>query len=128
MTHSPTREPVEVEKRRKLTKREKAEVCLRQRGRCALCEEKLSVEIDFDHVIPLALGGKQTLDNFEALCRDCHKDKTRLDRWQIAKAERQAGRKGQSARREKNGPRLQSRGFDTRFRKKMNGEVEVRDE
>lgn len=123
------REPVVVEKRRYLTPKQKAQLCLDQSGKCALCADKLREgTIEYDHRIPLALGGSQEMDNWDALCTPCHKDKTKLDRWDIAKAERMGGGRGsQTARRERNGSRLQSRGFDRRFTKKMDGTVVPRE-
>lgn len=35
--------------------------------------------MDVDHVQPLALGGEDTDGNVQALCRPCHKLKTRED-------------------------------------------------
>ncbi len=31
---------------------------------------------DMDHIVPLAEGGEDTLDNLQALCQPCHKEKT----------------------------------------------------
>lgn len=31
---------------------------------------------DVDHIIELAAGGTNTIDNVQPLCRDCHKAKT----------------------------------------------------
>ena len=71
---------------------------------------------DADHEIPNAWEpGKPT----QLLCKPCHKAKTKADAKRIAKAERQAGRKGQAARRKKNGPQLKSRGFDKTKTKKL---------
>ena len=49
-------------------------------GRCEWCWEDFPPsDIDVDHVIPLALGGEDTDGNVQALCRPCHKAKTRTD-------------------------------------------------
>lgn len=41
------------------------------------CGEKLKKgEIDFDHHLPLHLGGKDTVDNLRAVRKECHKEKT----------------------------------------------------
>ncbi|MBT3297920.1 HNH endonuclease [archaeon] len=40
---------------------------------------------DFDHIKPLALGGKNVLNNLQALCPGCHRFKTREDRYNISK-------------------------------------------
>lgn len=57
---------------------------------------------EFEHRIPVALGGDNTLENIWLACRACHREKTsNEDMPRIAKAERQAGRKGQYARRKR---------------------------
>lgn len=67
---------------------------------CAACGLKRPLgRMDADHELAVALGeaGKPT----RLLCKPCHVSKTARDVAMIAKAERQAGRKGQWARREK---------------------------
>ena len=59
-----------------------------QGGRCLACGATLS-KMEFDHVIPLGLGGSNSPDNWAALCPGCHRSKTRADLKQIAKAKRQ---------------------------------------
>lgn len=79
---------------------------------------------EFDHGLPVALGGKSNLANCFHLCADCHRKKSALDVKMIAKSDRQGGRSGQWARRMKRGFGLiQGRGFDTRFKRKMDGKV-----
>jgi 5-methylcytosine-specific restriction protein A len=47
---------------------------------CARCGFAfLASAIDIDHVLPLARGGEDTPGNVQALCRPCHKAKTRTD-------------------------------------------------
>lgn len=87
-------------------------------------ESLLAGRTEFDHIIPVELGGSNDADNLQALTAAAHRRKTDADIARIAKAERQGGRKGQWARRIKNGPQIQSRGFDKTLRKKFNGEVE----
>ena len=58
--------------------------------------------IEFDHVEARAFGGRTSIENGRALCGhpfECHKTKTAADLATLAKAERQAGRTGQFARR-----------------------------
>jgi 5-methylcytosine-specific restriction endonuclease McrA len=38
-----------------------------------------TVDLELDHVKPLSLGGDDSLDNLQLLCRVCHLDKTRRD-------------------------------------------------
>jgi len=89
------------------------------------------VGVDLDHTIPVAIGGKNTADNIKLLCREHHDAKTKLDVKMIAKADRQGVRSGQQKRRKEKtitrSPKIQSRGFDKKLKKKMNGEVIRRD-
>ena len=84
--------------------------------------------IDVDHKKPLWQGGTNTLDNAQLLCKKHHAAKTAREAPERAKADRQSGRKGQYARRQRAKAEgrhkgIQSRGFDKRFKRKMNGEV-----
>jgi hypothetical protein len=117
-------------RRRKFTPAQKAFVIQRQHGRC----DETGVEfmegdaIEFDHRIPLALGGEDTLENLRAVLAVAHARKTKGDIWQIAKMKRQRGDTGQRARRarrkaEGKGPLMQGRGFDKTKTRKMSGLV-----
>lgn len=45
---------------------------------------------EVDHIVPVALGGDPVgFDNHQVLCYDCHKDKTKVDIGDIAKARRE---------------------------------------
>lgn len=46
---------------------------------CVVCERAGFVELatEVDHIIPLAQGGSNDYANLQALCSDCHADKTR---------------------------------------------------
>lgn len=61
-------------------------------GRCEACSAKITAGAEYDHVLPVALGGESTLDNCQVLCRACHAAKTAGDVKQIRKADRQARR------------------------------------
>lgn len=87
---------------------------------------------ELEHRIPVALGGENTVENLWLACVECHREKTSAeDMPRIAKAKRQAGEKGQHARRNKakaagTHKAIQGRGFDKRFKKKFDGTVELR--
>lgn len=61
----PRRAPISEEVRRQVFRRDG--------GRCAACgSEEL---LQFDHVIPVALGGASTAENLQLLCAPCNRDK-----------------------------------------------------
>jgi 5-methylcytosine-specific restriction endonuclease McrA len=48
-------------------------VFARDGGRCAECGSDF--ELQYDHVIPIALGGSTGVDNLQLLCADCNRRK-----------------------------------------------------
>lgn len=88
-----TREPVVIEPRRPLARREVIELAVRQGGRCACpCGQKLDALregcVD-EHRIPLAIGGTNELSNRELWRTPCAKAKTaKKDQPAIAKCNR----------------------------------------
>lgn len=74
--------------RRRPSQRLKQSILEAQQGRCFSCGAQLA-QVEFDHVVPLGLGGDNGLDNWAALCPECHKTKTRADLKRMAKAKRQ---------------------------------------
>lgn len=65
-------------------------VLARQNGLCGCgCGERLNGAVDWDHILPLALGGTNEADNWQALLRSCHAAKTSGDIRMIRKADRQ---------------------------------------
>jgi 5-methylcytosine-specific restriction protein A len=58
-------------------------------GICQMCRFPIERRgLEWDHKIPLAMGGDDTLDNLHPLCRPCHRLKTKGDVGAIAKAKR----------------------------------------
>lgn len=117
-------------KRRRLTRKQKAEVVRDQHGQCIDCGSKLQVgEIDFDHRKERRMAvdeedarAREEISNFAATCQACHQAKTAEWSGIHAKAERQGMRKGQQARRAAGKTKkIQSPGF-TRWRK-FNGDI-----
>lgn len=114
-------------KRRYLTPREKMELRRRQHGRCSDCRAPLKDGFtQYDHMVPVKLGGASTLDNFQALCtKPCHAVKTKRDVAAIAKAKRTARKMAGDWKRR--GPKLRGRGFNKTIRHKLNGKIEKRE-
>ena len=60
--------------RREFPARIKAAAALRAAGNCERCTAKTGPgNIEYDHVIPDALGGEPTFENCAVLCRSCHR-------------------------------------------------------
>jgi DNA replication protein DnaC len=70
---------VTEQKRVPFTKEVKAQVLNKSTNKCATCKEKLSTAYQIDHIKPLAGGGSNEIDNLQALCMKCHKDKCEKD-------------------------------------------------
>ncbi len=114
--------------RRPLTPKAKAALWQAQDKRCAKCSDPVELaHVEWDHKHSLWCGGGNEPENFQGICGDCHTAKTRRESGARGKMKRLA--KGP---RQRKGRRLQgrgfgpSRGFDTRLRKKVRGQVEVR--
>lgn len=82
-------------------------------------------DVDFDHVIPLGLGGLNAPDNWAALCQPCHRRKTIVDLKRIAKAKRQRRyhQTGRSKAPKTWSPFGPVRGFQRNWRKHLDGNV-----
>ena len=97
----------------------------RQGGKCAICGWPINEgrPFDADHVIPLAAGGPDTLDNIQIVHPSCHRRKTAThDMPAISKVKRLSG----GGRKRKGPPMPGSRA--SRWKKKINGRVEKRDD
>ena len=107
--------------RRRPTKWLKDKILALQGFACLGCDTRLQ-DVEFDHVIPLGIGGDNLPDNWAALCARCHRKKTVADIRIIAKAKRQrrfheTGRSRAAAK---------SGGFDKMKRRHLNGAVTTR--
>jgi len=50
---------------------------------CAHCKTELEDrEFDIDHIVPIANGGKNTVDNLQPLCKNCHKEKCKTEQYE----------------------------------------------
>ena len=116
-----------MNRRQYLTEREKLAMLKAQGWKCVCregCGQPLwpGAPVRWDHRPPLALGGTRKPN--QAVTPHCHDWLTRRDVSMIRKADRQE--KAFLGLKKRKGRKLQSRGFDTRYRKKMNGEVVAR--
>lgn len=71
-------------KRRKLTPAERRAVYNKTDGHCAYCGRKIILaQTQVDHVVPLHLGGADTIENMLPACRSCnhYKGTLSLDRF-----------------------------------------------
>lgn len=93
-----SRRPDHIPKRKSFPKAVKVAVLNRSAGMCE-ASDCTNVGRDFDHIKPVAIGGKSDLQNCQFLCRKCNAAKGILEAREAAKADRAGGRSGQQARR-----------------------------
>ena len=76
--------PKSMEVRRSMTEPQRRLILENQGYKCAGKECKLTSlsghAYDIDHVIPLEFGGPDSFDNKQALCMECHRNKTDFER------------------------------------------------
>lgn len=54
----------------------RSQAAARDRGYCRYCGKRLTREIlTYDHVVPIARGGQDTIDNLVQACRSCNHEK-----------------------------------------------------
>jgi len=58
------------------------------RPNCAICGCCFNDKFQADHILPLAVGGSNSEDNFQPLCYTCHRQKTNKDMTKIAEFRR----------------------------------------
>jgi 5-methylcytosine-specific restriction protein A len=66
--------------KRAVTDSQKKKVAAGQKWKCEACKSTLSHVFEVDHIKPLFLGGGNSSDNLQALCRECHGKKTLDDK------------------------------------------------
>ncbi|WP_074466462.1 HNH endonuclease signature motif containing protein [Arthrobacter sp. SW1] len=49
-------------------------IWVRDEGRCRACGS--TTELQFDHIIPLAMGGSNNAENLQILCGPCNRGKS----------------------------------------------------
>ena len=62
----PTRVPIPADARRAVFERDG--------GHCVECDS--TFDLQYDHILPVALGGATTVDNLQLLCADCNRRKS----------------------------------------------------
>lgn len=66
-------------KRRKYSEEERKIIYDRSNGRCALCGQKLLLDnMTIDHIVPISMGGEDSLDNIQASCFACNQFKDNI--------------------------------------------------
>ena len=61
------------------TPRERKMIYNKAEGRCQLCGCKITYdEMTLDHIVPLAMGGEDSLENLQATCEPCNSHKNAL--------------------------------------------------
>ncbi len=62
--------------KRSVSETKKKYVAAQQNWKCFKCNQQLKATFEVDHRIELRYGGTNHISNLEALCVECHKDKT----------------------------------------------------
>ena len=65
---------------RSVSETKKKFVAANQNWRCGHCNDQLTAWFEVDHIQRLENGGSNHIDNLIALCRNCHGEKTALER------------------------------------------------
>lgn len=65
--------------KRKVSPILKKQIAHDQDWKCNICTRKLPVCYEVDHIVSLEHGGTNDSDNLQALCRNCHGNKTMED-------------------------------------------------
>ena len=63
--------------RKKFTPSQRYEIAFNQAAKCRTCSDVLKENFHIDHIVPLHVGGSNTIENVQALCLDCHANKTK---------------------------------------------------
>jgi hypothetical protein len=72
----------ETTNRRLFSEFEKQSIASANDYKCNVCRTDLvEREFQIDHIIPLAIGGKNSIDNLQPLCKNCHKRKTANEKY-----------------------------------------------
>lgn len=130
------REAVEKTPRKSITPAKKRRIRKDRGNECLLCgltmwtgepdAPEMLTKTDFDHFIPLALGGEDNEKNIYEICSDpCHKDKTKRDKSNIARAIRREKVQKTGRGRKRKGQPIKGQGFPGH--RKFNGQIVWKD-
>jgi len=68
--------------KRSVSETKKKYVASKQGWKCAMCNETLKATFEVDHIKDLQYGGTNHVENLRALCRNCHGEKTSMNKIQ----------------------------------------------
>ena len=113
-------------RRRTITTKDRVALFQSRGGICHICGGRINVgeKWELEHRIPLQLGGDDEEQNWELAHIKCHKDKTKIDVGQIAKAKRREAR--HLGAKVSKSPMPYGRG--SKWKRKMDGTIVRRDE
>ena len=80
MNNYPINNSMPIKTKRKVSETTKKYVASQQSWKCNICKGILNHTYEIDHIVPLYKGGTNQYTNLQALCRDCHANKTYTDR------------------------------------------------
>jgi len=66
-------------KRRKIPVHVRLDICTKQNGQCKGCDQVLGDFFQLDHIVALRFGGTNDDSNLQALCGQCHNEKSALE-------------------------------------------------
>lgn|SRR3990167_9857774 len=64
---------------RNVSEKTKKFIASKQKWTCNICHNLLDYTYEIDHIKPLYKGGNNDVYNLQALCRNCHGNKTFID-------------------------------------------------
>lgn len=83
-----------AKRKRMLGAADKKRIAAKQGWKCANCRRALPARFHVDHIKPFSEGGSDSDSNLQALCSNCHSDKTEEERYRKKQKKiREAGHK-----------------------------------
>lgn len=71
-----TNEKICERKRRKINEKTRQEICTKQNRQCKTCEKSFDKYFHIDHIVAIRFGGTDCIENLQALCAECHNNKS----------------------------------------------------